>query len=82
MEYIGIIGLLAVALGWIPQTFQTIKTKRCDVNLLFLILNLIGSISLVVYAISLSDEIFTILNSMTAMGAVINLFYKVRSSGA
>lgn len=78
MEYIGIIGLLALAIGWIPQTVQTIKDKRCDINLFFLILNLIGSISLTLYAIYLNDHIFTILNSMTSVGAFINLFYKVR----
>ncbi len=79
MEYIGIIGLLALAAGWIPQTIETVKTKRCSINLYFLILNLIGSISLTLYAIFLHDPVFTILNSMTTVGAVINLFYKSRS---
>ena len=79
MQYIGIIGLLALATGWIPQTAETIKKKQCNVNLYFLILNLIGSISLTIYAISLNDIIFTILNSMTGFGAIINLFYKARS---
>jgi lipid-A-disaccharide synthase-like uncharacterized protein len=78
MNYIGIIGLLALAIGWIPQTVQTIREKRCNINLLFLILNLIGSISLVLYAVSLNDDIFTILNSMTSLGAFINLYYKIR----
>jgi MtN3 and saliva related transmembrane protein len=82
MQFIGIIGLLALAIGWIPQTVQTIRDKKCDINLLFLILNLIGSISLVLYAVSLNDDIFTILNSMTALGAFINLYYKVRPAAA
>ena len=80
MEYIGIIGLLALAAGWIPQTVETIKQKRCDVNFYFLILNFIGSISLTLYAIYLHDPVFTILNSMTTLGALINLFYKYRSA--
>jgi MtN3 and saliva related transmembrane protein len=79
MQYIGIIGLLALAAGWIPQTVETIKQKKCGVNFSFLILNLIGSISLTIYAILLNDPVFTILNSMTTLGAVINLFYKIRS---
>ncbi len=80
MEYIGIIGLLALAAGWIPQTIETIKLKRCNINLYFLILNLIGSVSLTLYAIYLHDPVFTILNSMTTVGAVINLFYKYLSA--
>ncbi len=78
MEYIGIIGLLALAAGWIPQTIETIKNKQCSINFYFLILNLIGSISLTLYAIFLHDAVFTILNSMTTVGALINLFYKIR----
>jgi lipid-A-disaccharide synthase-like uncharacterized protein len=79
MQFIGILGLLALAAGWIPQTVETIKLKQCNVNFYFLILNLIGSISLTIYAISLNDIVFTVLNSMTTIGAFINLFYKVRS---
>ena len=79
MQYIGIVGLLALAAGWVPQTIQTIKEKDCSVNLMFLILNLIGSLSLTTYAIFLQDPVFTILNSMTSLGAFINLFYKLRA---
>jgi MtN3 and saliva related transmembrane protein len=79
MEYIGIIGLLAIAAGWIPQTLETIRLKRCNINYPFLTLNLIGSLALIAYACLLNDLVFTILNSMTAFGAVINLFYKIRT---
>ena len=79
MQWIGIVGLLALAAGWIPQTIETIKLKDSKVNMSFLILNLIGSISLTTYAIFLHDPVFTILNSMTSLGALINLFYKVRA---
>lgn len=80
MEYIGIIGLLAIAAGWIPQTIETIRLKRCNINYYFLLLNLIGSVSLTAYALLLHDLVFTILNTMTSFGAVINLFYKIRSA--
>jgi len=79
MQYIGIVGLLALAAGWVPQTIQTIKEKDCNVNLMFLILNLIGSLSLTTYAVFLHDPVFTTLNSMTSLGAFINLFYKLRA---
>ena len=54
MEYIGIIGLLALAAGWIPQTVETVKNEQCNINLYFLILNFIGSVSLTIYAIFLT----------------------------
>ena len=76
MQWIGIVGLLALAAGWIPQTLETIKLKECRVNTLFLLLYLIASVSLTIYALSLNDMVFTILNAMTTLGAVINLYYK------
>ena len=79
MQYIGIVGLVALAAGWIPQTIQTIKEKDSKVNFYFLVLNLLGSISLTTYAVLLHDSVFTILNSMTTLGAFINLFYKIRA---
>lgn len=80
METIGIIGVAALAMGWVPQTIQTIREKDCQVNFFFLILNFIGSVSLTIYAFYLGDAPFSVLNSMTSIGAIINIFYKVKAS--
>lgn len=79
MHILGYIGLTAVATGWIPQTYQTIKEKDCKVNMQFLILNFIGSFSLMIYAIIINDVVFSVLNSMTAFGAIINFYYKIKA---
>ena len=79
MQFIGIIGLVALAAGWVPQTVETIKEKQCNINLYFLVLNFIGSVFLTIYAVSLNDLVFTILNSMTTVGAIINLYFKIRT---
>ena len=79
MEYIGYLGLASLAACWIPQTIQTIKEKECKVNFYFLILNFIGSFSLMAYAIYLNDAVFSILNFMTSIGAMINIIYKIRT---
>ncbi len=79
MEIVGMIGLAALAMGWVPQTIQTIREKDCKVNSNFLILNFIGSVSLTIYAIFLGDVVFSVLNSMTSVGAIINIFYKVKA---
>ena len=78
MYTIGLVGLTALAAGWVPQTFQTIKEKDCKVNMYFLILSFIGSVSLMLYAVFLHDKIFSILNFMTAIGAIINFYYKFK----
>ena len=80
MHIIGYVGLTAVATGWIPQTYQTIKEKDCKANMQFLILNFIGSFSLMVYAIILNDIVFSILNFMTSLGAIINFYYKFKAA--
>ena len=77
MTWIGYVGLIALAICWVPQSIETIKRGRCEINLLFLILYFIGSIGMLMYALSLGDRVFTLLNALTTLGALLNLFYKV-----
>jgi MtN3 and saliva related transmembrane protein len=77
MRWIGYVGLTALTLCWIPQSIDTIKQGRCPINLTFLILSSLGSFTLVVYARSLGDPVFTILNTLTTLGAALNVFYKI-----
>lgn len=77
MQWIGYIGLTALALCWIPQSIETIKRGRCPVNLTFLILSSVGSFTLALYAWGLGDPVFTILNTLTTLGAALNIFYKI-----
>jgi lipid-A-disaccharide synthase-like uncharacterized protein len=77
MQWIGYVGLTALALCWIPQSVETIRLGRCPVNLTFLVLSSIGSFTLAIYALSLGDPVFTILNTLTTLGAIINTFYKI-----
>ncbi|MCU0453756.1 MAG: lipid-A-disaccharide synthase N-terminal domain-containing protein [Bacteroidetes bacterium] len=78
MEYIGYIGLTALALCWIPQSVDTLRLGRCDVNLSFLVLSAVGSLSLAIYAVLRSDQVFILVNTLTTAGALLNLFYKIR----
>jgi lipid-A-disaccharide synthase-like uncharacterized protein len=73
---IGYIGLAAVAICWLPQSLETIRAGRCTVNLIFLLLSALGSLCLIVYAASRGDVVFSALNTLTALGALINLYYK------
>jgi lipid-A-disaccharide synthase-like uncharacterized protein len=77
MQWIGYIGLAAIVTCWIPQSLETIKLGRCPVNLWFLVLSIVGSASLAIYAISIGDAIFGTLNSLTTVGALLNVYYKL-----
>ena len=75
--WIGYLGLAALVLSWIPQSIETIKLGRCPVNLSFLVLSGLGGLSLAVYAVSLGDPVFSVLNVITTAGAVLNIYYKL-----
>ncbi|MCI0708460.1 MAG: lipid-A-disaccharide synthase N-terminal domain-containing protein [Ignavibacteriae bacterium] len=77
MQIIGYIGLVAIVICWVPQSIETIKLGRCPINFWFLVLSVIGSIGLAIYAIDLGDPVFGTLNSLTTVGALLNLYYKL-----
>lgn len=77
MVWIGYLGVAALVLCWIPQSIETIRAGRCNVNLAFLILSAIGSICLALYALSTGDPVFLILNIITTTGAGLNIYYKL-----
>lgn len=76
MEWIGYVGIIAFALAWIPQSIDTIKAGHCDVNLTFLLLAGLGSFSLMLYAFLRNDFVFSGVNALTTVGALVNIFYK------
>jgi MtN3 and saliva related transmembrane protein len=77
MQWIGYGGLVALVLSWIPQSLETIRNGKCSINLSFLVLVLIGNICLAVYAWSIDDTVFSLLNSVSSVGVLLNLYYKL-----
>ncbi len=75
---IGTIGLILIALGWIPQTLEIIKKKKNNLNLKFNLLYTIGSLALTLYAIYITDTIFVILNGFAFLMSGIGLYYKIK----
>jgi lipid-A-disaccharide synthase-like uncharacterized protein len=76
MEWIGYVGVAAFALAWIPQSIETIRAGRCDVNRAFLFLAALGSFALMLYAFLRNDIVFGGVNALTTIGAMVNVFYK------
>ena len=77
-NYLGILGLVLIALGWIPETLKIIRTRKNNLNLKFNLLYTLGSLSLTVYAIYLQDTIFIVLNASAFFMSGIGLMYKFR----
>jgi lipid-A-disaccharide synthase-like uncharacterized protein len=75
MKLIGLVGLFSIAACWVPQTLEVLKTGQANMKLSFLILYLLGSIALTIYA--LGDAVFVTLNLLTTVGSAINLYYKI-----
>ena len=75
---LGIIGLILIAVAWLPQIIETIKTKKSGLNIKFALIYVIGSFALVVYSIQIKDTIFLILNSLATLMSFTGLFYTIK----
>ncbi|TPW21601.1 MAG: hypothetical protein FD126_523 [Elusimicrobia bacterium] len=79
-SWVGYVGLVAFALAWIPQSYDTIRAGHCAANRTFLMLAAVGSLSLTVYALEQGDPVFSALNALTTAGAGVNLVYSLYPS--
>lgn len=76
MQWCAYVGLAAFAVAWIPQSIDTIKAGRCEVNALFLFLSMTGSLALMLYALMRGDTVFSTVNGLTTLGALVNIYYR------
>ncbi|MFA7707920.1 MAG: hypothetical protein WCX73_03145 [Candidatus Pacearchaeota archaeon] len=75
---IGIIGLILLAIGWVPQTYSVIKSKKSKIDWRFGTLYVIGSLCLAFYSFQIKDVLFMILNSVVALMGAISLYYSIK----
>ncbi len=73
-EALGLIGLIAIVICWIPQTYESVRRGYTTINLYFLLIYFVGSLSLTIYAFG--DFVFFTLNLLAAIGSLINLYFK------
>ncbi len=74
---LGLLGLTLVALGWIPQTIDTIKRRHSGLTMEFDVLYTLGSLSLMAYSIYINNLIFIALNAAATFMAAIGLYFKL-----
>jgi uncharacterized protein with PQ loop repeat len=77
MEYIGYLGLISLTISWLPQSIETIKQGKSGINIMFLVLVGLGSTCLGIYAMSIGNTVFSILNFISTTGALLNIYYKI-----
>gem|GEM_PF-598597 len=73
--WLGFAGLVLLVLGWIPQTWQTLKAKNSSLNIQFALLYFAGSLVLAIYSFLINDIVFVILNSAATIMAFVNLYF-------
>ncbi|MCS6955450.1 MAG: hypothetical protein NZM44_03765 [Candidatus Calescibacterium sp.] len=74
---VGLSGMVILVSSWIPQTWETIKTKTCSLNINFIILYTISSFLLTIYSLLIHDMVFTVLNLLAFIQSGVNLFVKL-----
>ena len=75
---LGIIGLVLLAIGWIPETIKVIKEKRSRIDKEFGILYVLGSLLLLIYSMQIKDYIFMALNFIVMVMSGISLIFSLR----
>jgi len=75
ISFVGVLGAVLLLIAWIPQTLRTIKTRKVGMERKFLYIYLLGSLFLTIYAYSLEDWVFLILNAVATLMAAINIYY-------
>ncbi len=78
--YIGLAGLVLLLFAWIPETLKTIREKRSPIELKFSLVYALGAACLMIYAHLLGDWIFTTLNLLTMLMALMNAYYAVKEN--
>jgi len=74
---IGLLGMIILVGSWIPQTLETIKSKKCPLNINFILLYTFSSLLLTIYSLLIKDLIFLILNFLAFLQSFINLYIKL-----
>ncbi len=74
---VGVFGALCIVIAWVPETLQTLRTKKTGLSLGFNIIYIIGSAALTWYSITLGDMVFIVLNCIATALSLINLPFTI-----
>ncbi|NPA47450.1 MAG: hypothetical protein GXO14_02245 [Thermococci archaeon] len=79
-DVVGILGMILLVGSWIPQTVETVRHRRCPLNIEFIVAYVVAASLLTVYSYAKGDWIFFTLNFLAALQSSINMIVKVSES--
>jgi lipid-A-disaccharide synthase-like uncharacterized protein len=79
-DLVGTIGACIIALSWVPQTIKTIKNRATGLDLKFVSLYFVGSLSLTLYSASIGNWIFIFFNAFATINALLNIIFTLYES--
>ena len=77
IEFLGWAGFGILVAAWIPQTLDTLKAGKTEMNIAFIIMYFSSSLLLTIYSVITGDTVFTALNALLTFGSGINMYYKL-----
>ena len=77
IETLGWTGFAILIMAWIPQTIDTIKAGKTEINIAFILMYVTSSAILTIYSVLENDHVFIALNGLLTLGSGINLYYKL-----
>lgn len=79
MFWIGIIGGLLVATGFVPQIIKALRTRSTvDLSIWMLLIIFVGGLFYTTYAIQVGNPVFIVMNGLATVNTTILLLLKLR----
>lgn len=79
MFWIGIIGGLLVATGFVPQIIKALQTRStADLSIWMLLIIFVGGLFYTTYAIQVGNSVFIVMNGLATVNTTILLLLKLR----
>ncbi len=75
---IGILGVILIALSWLPETIKVWKEKRSTIDLKFGFMYVTGSLLLIIYSYQVKDYIFLSLNIFALATSSLTLYMSLK----
>ncbi len=79
MQWIGLIGGILVAFGFLPQIVKALRTRSTgDISIYMLLTILTGGVLYTTYALMVGDLVFITMNFLATLNTLILLILKLR----
>jgi MtN3 and saliva related transmembrane protein len=78
MYWIGFVGGLMVAIGFVPQIIKALRTRSTgDLSLYMLLTIFVGGLLYTTYAVLVGDPVFIVMNTLATTNTVVLLVLKL-----